>query len=210
MVSSSLRFRYLLGESTNPLTKFQDVKQTTSNQEHDGIATNGTLTAMGWTQNSSIAVFSTYDFKRFDANIPLIKGHNGAITDLGFSPFHETLLASASEDGLVKLWVLPEEGLTEHIKEEDMELRGHTKKVLALRWHHIAENLMATYSFDNNVKIWDVSAGTASHSFTKLSNVPTAMQWSPKGNMLGLMLKGSTMTFIDPRVETSVLSGASH
>lgn len=141
--------------------------------------------------SSSVAVFSTYAFQRFDANIPLIKGHNGSITDLSFSPFHESLLATASEDGLVKLWVIPDGGLTEHVKEEDMELKGHSKKVLALRWHHIAENLMATYSFDNNVKIWDVSAGIASTTFAKLSNVPTAMQWSPNGKMLGMMLKGS-------------------
>ena len=116
---------------------------------------------MPWTQNASIACFSSYDFKRFDANIPLIKGHTGNITDLGFSPFHDNLLGSASEDGKIKLWVIPEGGLYEHVEEEDLELIVHTKKALCIRWHHIAENLLASYSIDNTVRIWDVSTGTS-------------------------------------------------
>ena len=109
----------------------------------------------------------------------MIKGHLGGITDLGFSPFYENLLASSSEDGKIKLWLIPEGGLTEHVKEEDMELLGHTKKALAIRWHHIVENLLASYSIDNTVKIWDVSSGKTAHTFHGLANCPTSMQWNP-------------------------------
>lgn len=56
-----------------------------------------------------------YDFKRLDANVPLIKGHNGAIMDFDFSPFNDNLLATASEDGTVKLWVIPEDGITTEV-----------------------------------------------------------------------------------------------
>lgn len=48
-ITGALRFRYLNGESVFPLKKFQDVKQTTNNQEHDGIASNGKFTAVAWT-----------------------------------------------------------------------------------------------------------------------------------------------------------------
>ena len=77
MVTSTqaLKFRYLLGESAYPRQKFSDVKQSSANQENDGVASNGILTAMAWTQVSSIAVWKADGFKRFDANIPLIKGH---------------------------------------------------------------------------------------------------------------------------------------
>jgi hypothetical protein len=62
----------------------------------------------------------------------LIKGHTGAITDVAFSPFVDQLLGSTSEDGTTKLWVIPEGGITEHVKEWDAELKGHTHKVLGL------------------------------------------------------------------------------
>jgi len=44
----------------------------------------------------------------------------------------ENLLATTAEDGTAKLWVIPEGGITEHVKEADVELRGHTKKVMAV------------------------------------------------------------------------------
>lgn len=77
-------------------------------------------------------MFPAYDFKRFDNHILLVKGHTGSITDVGFSPFVEQLLASSSEDGTTKLWVIPEGGISDHVKEWDGELKGHTKKVLGL------------------------------------------------------------------------------
>lgn len=207
--TQALKFRYLLGESAFPLKKFQDVKQTAANQENDGVASNGVLTAMAWTQASSIAVWSANDFKRFDANIHLIKGHQGGITDLSFSPFNDHLLASASEDGKVKLWVIPEGGLTDHVKEEDMCLSGHTKKALSIRWHNSVENLIATAAIDNTVKIWDVTTGQCAHNFN-FQNFTTSMQWAPAGNVLGAMIKGSIMTVFDPRKQDSAWSQPSH
>jgi hypothetical protein len=38
-----------MGESAFPLKKFHSVQQTAGNQENDGIASNGILTAMAWT-----------------------------------------------------------------------------------------------------------------------------------------------------------------
>lgn len=163
--TQALKFRYLQGEAAFPRQKFSDVKQTAGNQENDGVASNGLLTAMAWTQASSIAVFKADDFKRFDANIPLIKGHQGAITDLMFSPFHDQLLASASEDGKVKMWMIDEQGLTDHVKDEDMALSGHSKKVLGLRWHNSVENLIASSSIDNTIRVWDVNEGKNAHTF---------------------------------------------
>lgn len=173
------------------------------------MASNGKLTAMAWTQASSIAVWGANNFKRFDANIPLIKGHQGAITDLSFSPFHDQLLASASEDGKVKLWMIPEGGLTEHVKEDDMSLVGHSKKALSVRWHNSVENLLASSAIDNTVKVWDVSCGKAAFTFS-FANCATSMQWNPKGNLLGVMIKGSVMSLFDPRNQESVLSQPSH
>ena len=77
-------------------------------------------------------MFPAYDFRRFDNNIQLIQGHKGNVTDTAFSPFHDNLLATASEDGTAKLWLIPQEGITQHLKESDGELRGHTKKVMGV------------------------------------------------------------------------------
>jgi coronin-7 len=67
------------------------------------------------------------------------------------------LLATGSEDGLIKLWVLPEEGLTEHISKCDVELAGHGAKIQNIDWHKSVDMNIASTGLDNTVKIWDVS-----------------------------------------------------
>lgn len=139
MVSTSEknRFKFLGGESTWSQKKFESVTPSIA-QEQDAICSNGVFTALAWSATATVAVFPAYDFKRFDKNVHLIKGHNGNITDCAFSPFMENLLATTAEDGTAKLWVIPEGGITEHVKEADVELRGHTKKVMAVQWHRTA------------------------------------------------------------------------
>ena len=40
-------------------------------------------------------------------SFPLVTGHAGSVTDFCFSPFNDQLLATGSEDCMVKLWQLP-------------------------------------------------------------------------------------------------------
>ena len=131
MVSTQQRFKFLGASSTWSNKKFECVDPAIT-QEQDGVASNGVFTAVPWKGNSTVAVFPAYEFKRFDASIPLLKGHNGAITDCAFSPFCDPLLATSAEDGKVKFWVVPEGGYSDHVKECDGELSAHSKKVLGI------------------------------------------------------------------------------
>jgi WD40 repeat protein len=42
--------------------------------------------------------------EKLEADIALIKGHAGPVVDFEFSPYNDSLLATASQDGTVKLW----------------------------------------------------------------------------------------------------------
>lgn len=85
-----------------------------------------------------------------------INGHKGPIQDCDFSPFHDNCLATASTDGTVKIWMIPENGVTENISQCDADLRGHSKKVTLLKFHPTAEFTLATAGFEGAVKIWDI------------------------------------------------------
>jgi WD40 repeat protein len=99
----------------------------------------------------------SYAYKRLEADVPLIRGHAGPVVDFDFSPFNENLLATASEDGTVKFWVIPEDGITKDVKECDAELRGHSKKLIFSKFHPSADYTMATSGLDTTVRIWDIS-----------------------------------------------------
>jgi len=103
-----------------------------------------------------VAVHGREDYTRFTATLPLISGHKGAIQDLDFSPFHENMLSTCSTDGSVKIWMIPEGGLTANVSACDADLKGHAKKVMLMKWHPTSEFTLASSSMDGAVKIWDV------------------------------------------------------
>ena len=131
-----------------------------NNCENDGVASNGKMIAMTWSSNSTVAVFNAEKTRSFDATIPLIKGHNGAINDISWSPFEDRLLATCADDGKAKFWVFDDyEGLTvpnKHLMDSDLELDAHSRKCLSVQWHEGCENLLATHSMDKTVKVWDI------------------------------------------------------
>lgn len=104
-----------------------------------------------------IAVMRAYSYKRLEADLPLIKGHNGPIVDFEFSPFSEQLFATASEDGSIKLWVIPEDGITKDTMQSDGELRGHSRKLIFAKFHPSADYTLASSGADSTIRIWDVS-----------------------------------------------------
>ena len=154
---------------------------------------------MPWHRQATVAVFPAYKFTRFDNNIKLLMGHKGAVTDIGFSPFNKQLLCTTSEDGTAKLWLIPEDGVTEDIKEADADLLGHTKKVMACQWHRTAENVLATHSADGCVRIWDVAQQASTLVFPEMGNIGTGMKWSPAGDRLAVVTKMKDLFVFDPR-----------
>ena len=72
---------------------------------------------------------NAYEYKRLEADLPLLRGHGANVVDFEFSPFNDLLLATASEDATIKLWVLPQEGVKKDIEESDATLMGHAKKL---------------------------------------------------------------------------------
>ena len=91
--------------------------------------------------------------------MPLIMGHRGKIQDLSFSPHYDNVLATASNDGTVKVWVVPEDGAM-HVDIQEGEayasLAEHTKAVNFARWNPTAGFVLASASRDASLKIWDV------------------------------------------------------
>jgi len=93
-----------------------------------------------------------------EADISLIKGHSGPVVDFDFSPFNDSLLATASEDGSIKFWVIPEEGVNKDITECDAELKGHARKVIFSKYHPTADYTMASAGGDSTIRIWDITS----------------------------------------------------
>jgi len=60
----------------------------------------------------TVAVWGAKEFGKIQSNtVGQLTGHKGFVQDLQFSPFHDNLLATASVDASVKIWLIPEGGV---------------------------------------------------------------------------------------------------
>ena len=146
-----------------------------------------------------LVVLPAYKYCRLEADVPLIKGHGGPIVDFEFSPFNESLLSTASEDGTIKLWIIPPDGITEDTHQCDAELKGHAKKLILSRFHPTADYTMASGAADGTIRIWDITNQKQVLIFDEIKGYVTGLEWSHNGSLLGCVNKDKTINIFDPR-----------
>jgi len=137
---------------------------------------------------------------RYDAsNTFKCQGHSSSVLDFEWSPFDDDMIASASDDSTIKLWQIPEGGMTKNITEPLVDMRGHGRKVTLLRFNPTASNVLASCSGDMTVKIWDVEKGEALNTFTGNQELTQDIVWNYNGDMMASSCKDKHTRFIDPR-----------
>jgi len=148
-----------------------------------------------------------------DASCPYVSGHLGAVLDIDWNPFDDSMMATASEDTNIKIWSIPEEwepcddqgnakagkGLSESL----LDLDGHRKKVTLLRYHPTASNTLMSTSADYTVKIWDVENATAVNSFEDIPNLVHDIVWDMKGDNFAFSCKDKNVRLCDGRTASA-------
>lgn len=146
-----------------------------------------------------LQVHKAYDFKRLEAGSPLIKGHQGQVTDFDFSPYNDNLLASSAEDGIIRMWAIPDEGLTKDVLKADADLIGHQKKAIFVKFHPSADYTLASAGADKTVRVWDVQKQTCAIDYKQVSDQAYSLEWSANGSLLGATSKDKFVFAFDPR-----------
>jgi len=132
------------------------------------------------------------------ATVPLFTGHKGPVLDLQFSPFHDNILATVSEDGYGKIWQVPD-GMKDSVSEPVQNLKGHKRKIGCLDFNGVAENVLATAGTDYDVKIWDISTGQDKLTVSGHGDLIQSVQWNYSGDILVSFCKDHFVRTIDPR-----------
>ena len=58
---------------------------------------------------------------------------------------------------MIRLWLIPEEGLAEPTNEPHKVLAGHSEKIYFIKFHPLAEDVLASGSYDMTIRIWDLA-----------------------------------------------------
>lgn len=119
-------------------------------------------------------------------------------------------MATASEDGTIKFWIIPEQGITKDVTEFDAELRGHSRKLIFAKFHPSADYTIASASADTTVRVWDISNQKCAATYEDGNTQATSLEWSFNGSLLGFMTKDKNLNIIDPRKEGSAMKTLTH
>jgi WD40 repeat protein len=139
-----------------------------------------------------------------------VTGHSGEVLDLEFNPFHDSIVASCSEDGYAKIWKIPEGGLTEALETPVQSLSGHKRKVGTVNFNPVANNIIATTSTDYTVKIWDVEAGQTKFDISGHADIIQSSAWNYNGSLFSTASKDKKIRVVDPRANSIVQEMEAH
>lgn len=200
------KFRHVHGE---PNRKDKCYTSTKANFTGDGnfIKANNTFLAFAATGGGGPVVIHPLNrIERFGPSPPVLNVHRAAVLDWDFSPFMENLIATGDDSGVVKITAFPEHGLTAHVEEASATLEGHQKKIGFLHWHPVANNILASSSYDNTIKLWDAEKSVEKLSIAFEDN-PQSFEWNHNGSLLGVSVKDKTIRILDPRNSNQGHSG---
>lgn len=159
---------------------------------------------------SSVALFKLAALQR---KPPLMKlrGHTSTISDMLFSPFYATIIATASEDSTVRIWDVPMEiiGAEMEVQNSVATLNEHSRKIASIDWNPITDFILSSASFDQTLKVWDVDRGTAISSY-KHNDKLFSCKWNSTGNLLAASCKDTNLYVTDPRAAGTVATTPCH
>ncbi|GBG24767.1 Coronin-like protein [Hondaea fermentalgiana] len=193
------KVRHVYCQPSKPEEHYSNIRLSTATGDHNYIKVNTKYFAVPVaTGNGSLAVHNLDQPGRLPAQPAVLDGHRGAVLDFDFNPCHEQLIATGGDDCTIKVWGIPEEGLTETMSEPLVDMHEHQRKVVVVRFHPTAEHVLASGSADHMVKVWDVQNG-ASKVDIPHEELLQDVVWSYDGSMLATSSKDKQMRLIDPR-----------
>lgn len=174
----------------------------------NNITASGQFMAFNWDHaGSSVAVLPLDDCGRKSKLMPLLHAHTDTVTDMDFSPFHDGLLATGSQDCLVKIWHIPETGLQESLSNPECIFSHKQRRVETVGFHPTADFLLHSTSY-TLLTLWDIVSEKEIFSNADHMEVIQSVSWKKDGTLLATSCKDKQVRILDPRVECPCIKTA--
>lgn len=201
-------------EAKNKKDRYSNIRITESRFESTFCCANPKFLAIV-TQTSGGGDFLVIPVEKkgeVDPNMARVKGHKKAVLDIAFCPHNDNLIASGSEDCTVKVWEIPDGGLTQDLSEEDCvaDLVKHRDRVGSISWHPSAYGVLMSTGPDRRVIVWNV---VTSEILTELDIHPDAIfsaVWNYDGSKIMTTCKDKMLRVYDPRSGQKLIEGKTH
>lgn len=135
---------------------------------------------------------------RVDRDAPIVGGHKAVVLDIQWCPHNDDVIASASEDCTVKVWQIPDGGLTSNLEEPVVDLVAHQRRVGLVVWHPTAQNILLSAGSDNKIFVWNVGTGEGVMEL-EFPDIPLSVSWSWDGSKFVTSCKDRKVRIVDGR-----------
>ncbi|KAG8531427.1 uncharacterized protein KY384_003056 [Bacidia gigantensis] len=212
------KYRHVFGQTTKKEQCYNNIKISGNAWDTNLVKANPQYLSVNWEAGGggAFAVIPLSEKGRLPDHIPLFRGHTAVVLDTDWSPFNDSFLASASDDGKVGLWKVPEDFAIRTDDEEELKdiapvkkLTGHSKKVGHVLFNPSADQVLATSSGDYTVKIWDVEAGKSKLTLN-VGDIIQSLTWSANGSLLATTSRDKKLRIWDTRQQKPAHEGAGH
>jgi len=147
-----------------------------------------------------LAIFETKRPGRIEAGVTPVLINGTTVLDFAFDPFNKTRLVAGCDDGIIRVWKIPEGGLTCQVNKPEMELSVASDKVQIVKWHPLANDILCTVAFDKSVKIWDLNKTEDGPQIELEGHTDQlfSLEWSVCGRYLASVCKDGKIRVYEP------------
>ncbi|EHK41139.1 uncharacterized protein TrAtP1_004556 [Trichoderma atroviride] len=211
------KYRHIFGKPTKKEFCYDNLRISRNAWDTNLVKANAEYLSVNWESSGggAFAVIPLNEKGKAPDQIPLFRGHTATVLDTDWNPFNDHIIASASEDGKVFIWEVPQDFslYTDAEVIPDVspvsKLGGHTRKVGQVLFNPAAENILASASGDFTIKLWDVGTGQ-SHLTLQHTDIVQSLSWNASGNLLVTTSRDKKIRVWDVRQEKPVHESAGH
>ncbi|KAJ8329535.1 hypothetical protein O5D80_002354 [Batrachochytrium dendrobatidis] len=204
-------YRFITGKSN---TDYDDLKGLSVNfpNETDAFQINSKFIAFSISgPGGRVGVWPVESKGRFPVKIPCIV--NGSeMLDFRLDPFNVHRLITGCEDGRIRIFDLPANGLTDDLYQENNFFPAHNGRVVLLQFHPMALDIIMSYSPEQGsplIKIWNICTKKLISTMT-LPDQALSVAFSYDGNCIAAILRDKTIRVYDSHTGLELQSGPSH
>ncbi|KAJ1335232.1 coronin-1B/1C/6 [Microdochium nivale] len=213
----SSKYRHVFGKPTRKEFCYDNLRISRNAWDTNLIKANPEFLSVNWEASGggAFAVIPLAERGKVPDQIPLFRGHTAVVTDTDWNPFNNRIVASASDDGKVMIWQVPQDFTLFTDAEEPADvspiakLTGHTRKVGQVLFNPAADNILASASGDLTIKLWDINTGSAPLAL-KHSDIVQSLSWNASGSMLVTTSRDKKLRVWDVRQQRPAHEGPGH
>lgn len=211
------KYRHVFGKPTRKEFCYDNLHISRNAWDTNLVKANPEFLSVNWEASGggAFAVIPLEERGKLPDQIPLFRGHTAAVLDTDWHPFNDHVIASASDDGRVFIWQVPD-NFTLHTDAEEIvdvapvsKLQGHSRKVGQVLFNPAADSILASASGDLTVKLWDVTTGQAANTLRQ-PDIIQSLSWNASGNLLVTTSRDKRIRVWDVRSGSTVHDAQGH